>query len=81
MMEDTKEYKLFSMLQNEISFDVDLSNMPCGINAAIYFSATSVRHLAIDMDISFADRDQVMAFLAQGQGYGYVPQSRRTMAF
>merc|ERR1711959_256830 len=32
------EYKLFSMLQKEISFDVDLSNMPCGTNAAIYFS-------------------------------------------
>ena len=44
-------------------------------------AATSVRHLAIDMDISPADRDQVMAFLAQGQGYGYVPQSGRTMAF
>lgn len=38
MMEDTKEYKLFNMLQKELSFDVDLSNMPCGTNAAIYFS-------------------------------------------
>merc|ERR1712072_642098 len=38
MMEDTKEYKLFSMLQKELSFDVDLSNMLCGTNAAIYFS-------------------------------------------
>jgi len=38
-------------------------------------SASSVRRLAIDMDISPADRDQVMAFLAQGQGYGYTPKS------
>jgi len=38
LMEDDKEYKLFNMLQKEISFDVDLSNMPCGTNAAIYFS-------------------------------------------
>jgi len=30
-------------------------------------SATTVRRLAIDMDISSADRDQVMSFLAQGQ--------------
>jgi DNA repair exonuclease SbcCD ATPase subunit len=38
-------------------------------------TATSVRRLAIDMDISPADRDQVMAFLAQGQGFGYAPKS------
>jgi len=38
LMQDDREYKLFSMLQKEISFEVDLSNMPCGTNAAIYFS-------------------------------------------
>jgi len=38
VMQDTQEYKLFNMLQKEIAFDVDLSNMPCGTNAAIYFS-------------------------------------------
>jgi len=38
-------------------------------------AASSVRKLAIDMDISPADRDQVMAFLSQGQGSGYAPQS------
>jgi len=31
-------------------------------------SATAVRRLAIDMDISPADRDQLMSFLSQGQG-------------
>merc|ERR1712127_821415 len=38
LMEDDKEYKLFQMLEKEISFDVDMSNMPCGTNSAIYFS-------------------------------------------
>ena len=35
MMENDHEYKLFKMLQKEISFDVDVSNMPCGTNSAI----------------------------------------------
>jgi len=38
MMENDKEYKLFDMISKEISFDVDVSNMPCGTNSAIYFS-------------------------------------------
>jgi len=38
MMENADEYKLFKMLNKEISFDVDVSNMPCGTNSAIYFS-------------------------------------------
>merc|ERR1719265_1189882 len=38
-------------------------------------SAKQVKRLAIDMDISPADRDQVMAFLSQGQGFGYAPAS------
>merc|ERR1719265_236419 len=38
VMENDHEYKLFNMLQKEISFDVDVSNMPCGTNSAIYFS-------------------------------------------
>ena len=38
LMEDDKEYKLFRMLEKEISCVVDMSNMPCGINSAIYFS-------------------------------------------
>jgi len=42
-------------------------------------TASSVKRLAIDMDISPADRDQVMAFLAQGQGFGYAPKSGQIM--
>jgi len=38
-------------------------------------TATSVRRICIDADMSSADRDQVMAFLANGQGFGYAPAS------
>jgi len=38
-------------------------------------AATSVRRICIDADISSADRDQVMAFLSNGQGFGYTPAS------
>jgi len=38
-------------------------------------TATSVRRICIDADVSSADRDQVMAFLANGQGFGYTPAS------
>jgi len=37
MLESESEYKMFKMLNKEMSFDVDLENMPCGLNAAIYF--------------------------------------------
>jgi cellulose 1,4-beta-cellobiosidase len=32
------EYQLFHMVNQEISFTVDVSNLPCGINGAVYFS-------------------------------------------
>jgi hypothetical protein len=38
-------------------------------------TATAVRRICIDADMSSADRDQVMAFLANGQGFGYAPAS------
>jgi len=38
-------------------------------------AASSVRRICIDADISSADRDQVMAFLANGEGFGYTPAS------
>lgn len=31
------QYKMFQMLNKEISFDVDVSNLPCGLNGAVYF--------------------------------------------
>ena len=37
-MKSNTDYKLFQMLQHEISFDVDVTNMPGGTDLAIYFS-------------------------------------------
>jgi len=33
---DTK-YRIFSLLNKEFTFDVDVSNLPCGLNGAVYF--------------------------------------------
>ncbi|KAG9003403.1 Exoglucanase 1 [Tulasnella sp. JGI-2019a] len=32
------EYQMFDLLNQEFSFDVDLSTLPCGLNGAVYFS-------------------------------------------
>lgn len=37
LMEDDNRYKMFNMLNQEISFDVDMSQLPCGLNGAVYF--------------------------------------------
>ncbi len=37
MMESDTEYYLFKLKNKEFSFDVDVSNLPCGINGALYF--------------------------------------------
>merc|ERR1711988_515697 len=33
---DDEHYKKFSLLGQELSFDVDASELPCGINGALY---------------------------------------------
>jgi len=38
-------------------------------------TASVIRRLAVDADMSSVDRDMLSAFLTQGQGEGYVPQS------
>ncbi|KAH9474880.1 putative 1,4-beta-D-glucan cellobiohydrolase B [Psilocybe cubensis] len=38
MASDTK-YQMFKLLNQEFTFDVDLSKLPCGLNGALYFSA------------------------------------------
>ena len=37
-MDGNNSYKQFKMPNKEISFTVDVSNLPCGVNGAIYFS-------------------------------------------
>ncbi|KAG8966966.1 hypothetical protein FRC05_002342 [Tulasnella sp. 425] len=38
LMSDDSTYNVFKMLGQEISFDVELSALPCGLNGAVYFS-------------------------------------------
>ncbi|THH17839.1 hypothetical protein EW146_g3054 [Bondarzewia mesenterica] len=38
LMADASNYQMFKLLNQEFTFDVDLSNLPCGLNGALYFS-------------------------------------------
>ena len=38
LMADTTHYKTFNLLNQEFTFDVDVSNLPCGLNGAVYFA-------------------------------------------
>ena len=38
LMASDTEYELFKVLNQEFTFDVDVSNLPCGLNGALYFS-------------------------------------------
>ncbi|KAG6806378.1 hypothetical protein H0H92_011555, partial [Tricholoma furcatifolium] len=38
LMTSNTEYEIFKPINQEISFDVDVSNLPCGLNGAVYFS-------------------------------------------
>jgi len=37
LMSDQNNYMLFGLKNREFSFDVDISNLPCGLNGALYF--------------------------------------------
>lgn len=39
LMADDSHYQMFKLLNQEFTFDVDMSNLPCGLNGALYFSA------------------------------------------
>lgn len=55
---DGEKYETFNFLGNEIAFDVDISQIPCGLNAAFY---------TIEMDPAGAAAPEVGA--AYGSGY------------
>ncbi|KAF5354177.1 hypothetical protein D9756_007080 [Leucocoprinus leucothites] len=38
LMADDSTYEMFNLLNQEFTFDVDVSNLPCGLNGALYFS-------------------------------------------
>jgi len=37
LLDDDSHYYMFKLKNKEFSFDVDLSNLPCGLNGALYF--------------------------------------------
>ena len=37
MMDTEQNYEMFKLLNREFTFTVDVSNMPCGLNGALYF--------------------------------------------
>jgi len=37
LMEDTHTYKIFKLKNREFTFTADVSNLPCGLNGALYF--------------------------------------------
>jgi cellulose 1,4-beta-cellobiosidase len=37
LMDTDTSYQQFMLLNNEFTFDVDVSNLPCGLNGALYF--------------------------------------------
>ncbi|KAF8149106.1 cellobiohydrolase I-II [Crassisporium funariophilum] len=39
LMESDSKYQMFNVLNQEFTFDVDVSGLPCGLNGALYFSA------------------------------------------
>ena len=38
LLDSETKYKLFNLKNKEFTFDIDVSNMPCGLNGALYFS-------------------------------------------
>jgi len=36
-MKDSSNYQIFNLIGNEFTFDVDVSQLPCGLNGALYF--------------------------------------------
>jgi len=41
LMASNTEYQMFKLLNQEFTFDVDVSNLPCGLNGALYFVSMS----------------------------------------
>ena len=37
LSQDDTTYEMFNLKNQEFTFDVDMSNLPCGLNGALYF--------------------------------------------
>lgn len=62
LMEDDSTYQMFNLTNSEFTFDVDVSQLPCGLNGALYFSA-------MDADGGMSKYDGNKAGAKYGTGY------------
>ncbi|KAI0427741.1 cellulose 1,4-beta-cellobiosidase [Xylaria sp. FL1042] len=62
LMKDDSTYQSFKLLGNEFTFDVDVSNLPCGLNGALYF-------VSMDLDGGKAKYSGNTAGAKYGTGY------------
>jgi len=62
LMASDSSYQVFKLLNQEFTFDVDMSNLPCGLNGALYFSQ-------MDADGGMAKQPNNKAGAKYGTGY------------
>ncbi|KAK0621670.1 glycoside hydrolase [Bombardia bombarda] len=62
LMETESKYQTFNLLGNEFTFDVDVSNLGCGLNGALYF-------VSMDADGGLAKYSGNKAGAKYGTGY------------
>ncbi|KAF3387366.1 putative 1,4-beta-D-glucan cellobiohydrolase A [Penicillium rolfsii] len=62
LMEDDNTYQMFKLLNQEFTFDVDVSNLPCGLNGALYF-------VSMDADGGLSKYENNKAGAKYGTGY------------
>ncbi|KAL4891487.1 putative 1,4-beta-D-glucan cellobiohydrolase B [Aspergillus ambiguus] len=62
LMKDDSTYQMFKLLNQEFTFDVDVSNLPCGLNGALYF-------VAMDADGGMSKYSTNKAGAKYGTGY------------
>jgi cellulose 1,4-beta-cellobiosidase len=62
LLQDDSTYQQFKLLNNEFTFDVDVSNLPCGLNGALYF-------VSMDKDGGMAKYSGNKAGAKYGVGY------------
>ncbi|KAI0040790.1 carbohydrate-binding module family 1 protein [Auriscalpium vulgare] len=62
LMASETEYQMFKLLNQEFTFDVDMSNLPCGLNGAVYLTE-------MDADGGLAKYTNNKAGAKYGTGY------------
>lgn len=62
LMSSTTEYQMFQLKNQEFTFDVDMSNLPCGLNGALYL-------ISMDADGGLSKFPNNKAGAKYGTGY------------